>query len=264
MKCALQPLCVYMLILYARHGYTNAASSKISKSGKSCKSKSSKSTKSSDRACTSKPTPSPTPSPTPVPTLPLTPLPTSTPSSQPSQEDIQLSFTNETITYVNVLEVPDNDIAELFAIQKGWYEAFYRDKGRRRLDRRRDARDITTEFEFVAQTVTTPESGSPTNEVTYNQVIGFLPSRRRRLVEFNVDDTDEVLDVTNRIFRDQNALDDLASLLRKGVQSFSKLESVFKFKPKSSSKSSKSSKSSRSQGKGSSKSSRRRRILTRN
>lgn len=163
------------------------------------------------------------------------------PAPSPPPEDIQLSFTGEKIYYVNVKEIPDHDISALFAYKTDWYESYYRKGNRRQLQRRRDSRDITTQFEFVAQNVTTDGSGTPTNEVTYNQVIGFGPTGRRELVVFDVDDMDEARNVIEKIYRDEDALENFAETLRRCVDSFAKLEVIYKYGPRPKPSSNKSS-----------------------
>ena len=164
---------------------------------------------------------------------PPTPAPTVAPTAQPTLEDVQFTFENETIKFLNVANVSADDMESLFVIQKEWFETYFREQQDRRglQDRRRDSRDITTDFEFVAQNVTnSTDDGKPTNEVTYNQVIGFGPNRRR-LVEINIEDIDEVYQVSTSIYRDMEALDNLATELRENVTSFSNLESIVKFAP---------------------------------
>lgn len=183
-------------------------------------------------------TPEPTTAPSPAPSLVPSSLPSLAPSSQPSPTPIKITFSNETIKLLNLPVVSLDDIDSFFVVQKEWLEEYFRDQDRRWMqrrglqDRRRDSRDITTEFEFVAQNVTYNEDGKPTNEVTYDQVIGFGPSRRR-LIEINTDDIDEVYQVSTKIYRDREALDDLTTELRENITSFSSLEGIEKFAPPS-------------------------------
>ena len=174
---------------------------------------------------------------------PPTPAPTVAPVDRKGtqKEVVQFTFENETIKFLNVATITEDDVDSLFAIQKEWFENYFREQqGRRWMqqqqqrglqDRRRDSRDITTDFEFVAQNVTnsTDDDGKPNNEVTYNQVIGFGPTTStRRLVEINIDDIDEVYRVSTSIYQDMDALDTLATELRENVTSFSELESIVK------------------------------------
>lgn len=158
------------------------------------------------------------------------------PTLAPTQEPVEFTFTNETIDFVNVANLPDEDIDDLLVRKKDWFENYYREQGRRWMQRRqlqdrlRDSSDIFTEFEFVAQNVTYSMDGIPTNKITYNQVIGFSPSGRR-LIEINIDDIDEVYQRATSIYWDAEAVEELADTLREEVPSFSSLETIVKFVP---------------------------------
>ena len=158
------------------------------------------------------------------------------PTLAPTQEPFEYTFPNETIDFVNVENLPDEDVDDLFVRKKDWFEKYYREQVRRWMQRRhlqdrlRDSSDITTEFEFMAQNVTYSMDGIPTNQITYNQVIGFGPGRRR-LIEINIDDINEVYQVATSIYWDAEAVEELAETLREEIPSFSSLETIVKFVP---------------------------------
>ena len=170
-------------------------------------------------------------------------------SKHPECANVEITFESEKIYLGNVSVIPMEDIDALFEIQKDWLETYFREQDRRLRglqsnDRRRDSRDITTQFEFVRQNSTIGPDGKPTNEVTYNQNIGFGPSsrrhlhryhhrrdrrsRRRYLVEINVDNPSEVYQVSTRPYRDPEALNELTGTLRENVDSLSSMEGIYK------------------------------------
>lgn len=198
---------------------TNAIARKKDKS-KSCKDGDSQ----HPEQCATKPTTQPASAPT---------------SSLPSTDD-EITFENESIYLANVIVLPMEDIDALFQIQKNWLETYVREqdrrwfRGRRLQNRRRDSRDIITQFEFVRQDTTTGADGKPTNKVTYNQNIGFLPSRRRKrrvnrnLEEINLDNPVQVYEVSTRAYRDLEALNELARTLQENVDSLTSMEGIYK------------------------------------
>ena len=78
---------------------------------------------------------------------------------------------------VNVGLLTEEEIVKWKKVTKKWFESFFKKGGnrkrRRSLQRQRDAREITTEIEFVSQEVTVDDDGVSSNEIVYNQQITY-------------------------------------------------------------------------------------------
>lgn len=82
---------------------------------------------------------------------------------------------------VNVGELDTEEVFEWEIAIERWYIKYYHTQNclgqHRRLQRRRDSRDISTNIEFVTQQVAYDDDGMPMNEIAYNQRISFTESQ---------------------------------------------------------------------------------------
>ena len=79
----------------------------------------------------------------------------------------------------NVRELTKEEIREWEVLMKKWFLDFFNGRRRRNLralERRRNARVIDTEIDFVSQEVTFDSNGTPTNTITYDQTIIYEPA----------------------------------------------------------------------------------------
>lgn len=135
------------------------------------------------------------------------------------------------------LGLTSNELLQLEEMLEWWFLQFYEGGSwspwrRRKLQRRRDSREVTVDIEIVSQKVAFDENDIPTNEITYNQRITYRdpPKPPANLREGETNGSPVFIDdfssyqIATEPFRDFEALGFLGTELKNNIDALKNVE----------------------------------------